>query len=334
MSSSKVLVIVAIVVITVTVILSIILPLTIKNSPASSSTLLWIKASRLEKKQHVLPYNVACCFCIRDCGKYLKQVFSNVERLRKRFRKMYCIFVYDNCSDDSETLLQQYEKLHDNVILFHNVNNTSPLRTVRIASSRNVNLNILYQLPDVIDYHFAIDADDRNSDPWDIDRIVASIEDRNDWDCLSFNRPDYYDIWALFFDNYKHHCWGFGFMCSQVIDVMHKDIVAKLEALKPLDQLLDCYSAFCGFAIYRTPVFKGLRYDGLYVNIKEFFTDQDRLDTMAHLKQRLPKEVGDLLKLDDGVINQEQCDHVYLHLSARRYRNARIRISPHSLFLS
>lgn len=336
MSSSQV--VIAVVILTLAIVLSIVLPLTMKSPVARTlqTHLSWQKVLRAEKTQHtveVLPYTVACCFCIRDCGKYLKYIFNNVERLKKRFKKMYCIFVYDNCSDNSEELLQQYQNSHDNVILYHNVDNTSPTRPVRIANSRNLTLDFLYQLPDVIDYHFVVDADDVNADPWDIDVIVASIRDRSDWDCLTFNRPFYYDIWALLYDKYKHHCWGFGQQSPDVIGAMKHDIVTKLKAVPP-DHLLDCYSAFCGFGIYRTHVFKGLRYDGLYANVREFFTDQERLDTLEHLKQQLPPSKAKTLQLDDGVQNIEQADHVYLHLSAIRDRNARIRISPQSLFYS
>ena len=33
--------------------------------------------------------------------------------------------------------------------------------------------------------------------------------DKDNWDAISFNRNRYYDIWALLYDDFKHHCWGY-----------------------------------------------------------------------------------------------------------------------------
>lgn len=330
--------IVALLCLSLAVVLSVCLPLLLKNKTLSVKTLEWKAALRVDRvavTHPKLPYNVVFNFCIRDCGKHLPFIFKNVDRLRPYFNKTTCVFVYDNCSDDSEQKLKKYQQTTGNVIVVHNKANTSPLRTVRIASSRNVNVRILYnQLPDT-DFHIVVDADDINVKPWNLDVILSSF-DRNDWDCLSFNRPVYYDIWALLFDKYKHHCWGYGGwdlpLNVQVVNMMMKDISSRLSKL-PHNELMNCYSAFNGFAIYRTPVFKGVLYDGLYENVRPFFTDQERLETLHHVKQLLSDTDARNLQLDDGVIMKEQADHVYYHLSAIRDKNARIRITPRNLFL-
>lgn len=334
----KLLVVVALLCLCVAVTLSVMLPLLLTNKLPSVNPPVWKEAARADRTltHPKLPYNVVFSFCIRDCGKYLKSIFANINRLKPYFNKTTCVFVYDNCKDDSEKKLKEYQETHDNVIVFHNKGNNSPLRTVRIANSRNVNVNILYhQLPDT-DFHIVVDADERNADPWDLDVILSSFA-RDDWDCLSFNRPVYYDIWALLFDQYKHHCWGFGKMSlplsKKVVKLIEKDVSERLAAL-PEGELMPCYSAFNGFAIYRTPVFKGLVYDGLYKNVRPFFTDQERLDTLEHIKQQLSVKDARKLKLDDGVIMKEQADHVYYHLSAIRDKAARIRISPRNLFIN
>lgn len=127
----------------------------------------------------------------------------------KRCNNFYCIFVYDNCSDGSAKLLNEYKNIaKHNVIIYHNIGNKNKFRTVIIANSRNIYINILYnQLVD-IDYHIVIDADNLNENMWNTDIILQYMK-CDDWDCLSFNRLYYYDIWALMYDNYKHHCWGF-----------------------------------------------------------------------------------------------------------------------------
>jgi hypothetical protein len=49
--------------------------------------------------------NIALCFCVSDCEKYLPKIFENIERVKKLNFNVYSIFIYDNCSDDSPNLI-------------------------------------------------------------------------------------------------------------------------------------------------------------------------------------------------------------------------------------
>ena len=101
-----------------------------------------------------------------------------------------------------------------------------------------------------------MDADDINIRKWDTNLIVSYLA-KDTWDSLSFNREDYYDIWALLYEDYKHHCWGFGNHSPAVVEHMKKDITNKLRNMDTeTDDLFPCYSAFNGFAIYRSDIFK------------------------------------------------------------------------------
>lgn len=307
-----------------TVVLASVLPVVLKPNRAQLRV--------HSNKVRVLPYNIAVCTPIRDCEKYLPQVFENIDRLRPYFKSLHSIFVYDNCSDKSADLLQHYKR--PNVIVYHNIGNNHKERTVRIASSRNVIVDLIYNHLPSIDFHIMFDADDRNVDKWDVDVILESLQ-RNDWDSLSFNEPQYYDIWALFYDKFKHHCFGWidkspkskePYIFTKVIEYMRKDIQKKLKQLPSPNHLLEVLSAFNSFALYRTSVFRGLQYDGTYKGVTKYFSDQDRAETLEHLQQVLPAEDADRIKLRDDIF--EQADHVSYHLDAIKNRGARIRISP------
>ena len=270
----------------------------------------------------VMNLNVACCLCIRNCAPFLPSIFENLTLLSKHFARFNVIFVFDNCSDNSESLLLEFKKISMfTVYVFHNINNNECYRTCRIANSRNVCLDFVYNIIKDVDFHFMLDSDNVNVPKWNIPLIKRSLL-RNDWDALSFNLHQYYDIWALIYGPIKHHCWGFNSYEKTVktIRFMEKDIAERLDLLDE-DELFVCYSAFNGFSIYRTPIFKGCIYDGFYQNIKHFLSDEDRSNTIQYLSPL----VGVDLSINDS--HPEICEHVFFHMSASMNNGARIRIS-------
>jgi hypothetical protein len=271
-----------------------------------------------------LDKKVVCCLCVRNCGQYLHTIFDNLNLLSSLFTEFYVVFVYDNCSDNSEQLLYEYQKSSKfKVYVIHNENNNSEHRTFRIASSRNKCLDVVYNEIKTVDFHFMIDADNENIEKWDIEVIEKYLQDDN-WDALSFNRRKfYYDIWALSFDDYKHHCWGFGHsnQCVEVCKKMGGEITNKLNNLNDYD-LLECWSAFNGFAIYRTDKFHNITYDGSYNSVKNVISDEEREIVLNKLKNELGIPY---LYINESSI--ECCEHIYYHFSAIKQNNARIRIS-------
>jgi hypothetical protein len=272
-----------------------------------------------------------CCLAVRDCETFLYKIFENLDLLSSLFTNFCVIFVYDNCKDNSEKLLFQYKKRSKfKVYVVHNYNNNSQHRTIRIANSRNLCLNIMYNEIKSVDFHFMIDADDVNVEKWNIEVIEKYLQDDN-WDALSFNRNGksyYYDLWALLFDDYKHHCWGFGHFSSgnptqsaAVTNKMRELITNKLNKLNDYE-LLECWSAFNGIAVYRSEKFRNIKYDGHYKSNKTIISDEEREITVSKFK----KELGILdLCIDEKCILC--CEHIYFHLSAIKQNNARIRIS-------
>jgi hypothetical protein len=267
-----------------------------------------------------------CCLAVRNCEQFLDKIFENLDLLGNLFTRFNVIFVYDNCSDDSEKLLLQYKKKSKfKVYVVHNYNNNSEYRTIRIANSRNLCLNIMYNEIKSVDFHFIIDADEVNVKKWNLEVIQKYVQDDN-WDALSFNNSNivfYYDIWALLFDEYKHHCWGFGdfYQCSAVTNKMREIITNKLNNLNEYD-LLECWSAFNGFAVYRSEKFRNIKYDGHYESNKIVISDEEREITIDKLK----KELG-VSDLDVDNYKVECCEHIHFHISAIKQNNARIRIS-------
>ena len=262
--------------------------------------------------------NIALCFCVRNCEHYLPFIFENIELIKSLNFTVFSVFVYDNCNDNSKYILDEYESKNNDKVIVRNIINESQNRTERIANARNTCLEIVYTELNNILFHIMIDCDDVCASKWDIDVINKYLNnfDNDDWDCISFNRNDYYDIWALFFDDFRHHCWGFGNVSSTAGRIMREVIVDKIKNCET--NSLEVISAFNGFCIYKTDKFEGFRYDGLYCNIKELITEEERINTIQEFKK---------YNLDVKIVEITQCcEHLFYHLSAFR-KGRKIKIS-------
>lgn len=217
-------------------------------------------------------------------------------------------------------------------VIVRTIPNPSPLRTVRIAKARNVCLDELDHLGDV-EYHAMIDCDDKGAGQWNLEVIRNALSDSDDWDCLSFDRSHYYDSWALLFDGFTQHSWGFrprrspGFMRMRKSDgrvntLMLAEIRRKLDTSPT--HTIEVVSAFNGFAIYKTRRFRGLRYDGYASNFNRLYSDASR----RLLEYGLFHKYGiDTLCVADGADgNGEACEHLLYHVNAHR-RGCKIKIS-------
>lgn len=259
---------------------------------------------------------MALCMTVRNCETYLPRLFNNIDRLQSLFSEFVVIVAYDHCSDQSERLLKEYKvKSHFPVHLLP-VDNPSPLRTVRIATARNACLDVLETLK--VTTHFMVDADNVNVDPWNLD-LIRHYLNRNDWDVLTFNRHGYYDIWALMYPPFQHHCWGFFDQSKAVVNHMRMDVVKRLNECS---EWIPCQSAFNGFAMYKTPLFKGIRYDGEYKNLHRLIPEEVRQSTLCALSS---------LNVKLNTNTAESCEHLYYHLMAMYKNRVRVYISKHIL---
>ena len=96
----------------------------------------------------------------------------------------------------------------------------------------------------------------------------------------------------------------------------------KNKLKKSQNNSIECLSAFNGLAIFKTDRYKGIKYDGLYSNIKKLITDKEREYTIKFLQKNL--NGLDNLKLNNEI---DCCEHIYYNLLARKQNNCIIKIS-------
>ena len=276
-----------------------------------------------------------CCICgtVKNCEIFLDKIFHNMEQIASLFEEYAIILYYDTSSDNTLNKLIQY-KLSNKYFNFYV--NKDPLlnyRTHNIAKGRNYCINYINENHKEYDYFIMMDCDDVCIEKVNLNVLRKNLL-RDDWDCLSFNKNDYYDIWALSYGPYAASFYIFNIPITNMntsitnmnlnedktpLKIMKNNIMKTLNAC-PDGKLVTCYSAFNGFAIYKSEKFLNCKYDGtlnlnyipknlLFMNIKQFGNIMNR-----------------------KYLYNEDCEHRHFHFEALLKNNARIRISPEIIF--
>lgn len=257
-----------------------------------------------------------CCICgtVKNCASYLDKIFLNMEIVGILFEKYIIILYYDYSTDDTLAKLKKYKSLYPN--RFHYYVNKDPLtqfRTLNIAKGRNKCLDMIREKYSDYEYFIMMDCDNVCSGNLK-QSVLLHYLGRNDWDALSFNHPNgYYDVWAL--SKYPLLIGCNNFLNGEKVYMNYiRNILQKTSK----NQLIPCFSAFNGFAIYRTKKFLNCSYNG------EFSLDY----IPENYIQKNVLSVGKLIHKNV----KEDCEHRKFHFQAIKENDARIRISPHYLF--
>lgn len=274
--------------------------------------------------------NVFICGTVRNCEQWIDRAFDTIRQIEPLFNKTHIIISYDESNDKSLLKLVQYKALYaKRMDIFINRDPLSHRRTENISKARNVLLDKMNRIIEDSSekneqwpYFIMMDMDDVCAKTPNIDVIQRALDRAEEWDTISFNRPGYYDIWALSIPPFIYSSWGWE-NPQNVVDIMRNYIVKKLEDL-PSEDLLECQSAFNGFAIYKTDPFLKCRYNWLMP--KEYMSIRD-------LKANR-RELGDRHSFSplDQLTDEADCEHRAFHMSAIHNYGARVRISPECVF--
>lgn len=254
-----------------------------------------------------------CCICgtVRNCEKYLNNIFSIMEKIGSLFEDYRIILYYDVSIDKTLEKIKKYAETNNKLVLLTNNEPLLEFRTHRIALGRNICLTTMRKTHNDYDHFIMMDCDDRCNYNIQLN-ILQHFLSRNDWDALSFNHPaGYYDTWALSIAPFVLSCHNFK---NTVVDKYIHNIIIKT----PTHKLIQCLSAFNGFSIYKTSKFEDCWYDGSF-----------RLDYIPKKMIIQNIRVAGGIKLG----SQEDCEHRFFHFSAVKKHKARIMISPQCLFV-
>jgi len=273
------------------------------------------------------PKKCYICGCVRNCSKYLVNVFENIIKIASIFDEYKIVIAYDHSNDDSLDILLSLKEKYRNIIkieIIINKNKLSPYRTFNISNARNSIIQYLLNDNDKsYEYFIMMDMDDVCSNLIEQPNILEKyLNHQNDWDSISFNRDDYYDVWALSIDSYLFSCWHFGDTIhsrQQSVHIIREHVVNSLKKLTE-NELLQCQSAFNGFALYKKEMFINCKYDGhIQNNISLLGNNLIRSQELKYNKQF-------------NMVSVEDCEHRFFHNQAIQLNKAKIRISPLKMF--
>jgi glycosyltransferase involved in cell wall biosynthesis len=282
--------------------------------------------------------NCVIGLCVYNNERGLPSVLSNIIAITQSnlFDKITVVACYDASIDKSYSILESFKHryqhsnrgstLIETVIISNHkkefrmsFGNASRVmdksRTMRIAVARNEILNYMrlaHKQGQSNNYFIMMDSNEYACvGRINIDTLRDALQRSNEWDSISFNREaGYYDYWALSFDP---HIYSFYHVQNKddALNKMVTEFATKLNAASGSPDLIPVYSAFNGFAIYKTSMFLNCTYSSL-IHIHLF------------PKQLLPAKILNYFKND--------CEHRKFHLEAIKKNGARIMVSPLSIF--
>lgn len=268
--------------------------------------------------------NVFICGTVRNCEPYLDAVFQNIRAISSLFADAHIIVAYDDSQDKSLLKLTQHKREYgDKMDILLNSNPLSRIRTENISNARNKLIARMRELSaEERPYFIMMDMDNVCENQPNLDVLRRAFQLESQWDTISFNRANYYDIWALSISPYIYSCWGWH-GAQSIVDLTRKFIIDKLDQV-PTGELLECRSAFNGFAVYKTTPFLKCAYD--WKMPKQYMSLEELNANHAAVEYRYTNT--NLYEQTD----EPDCEHRAFHMEASAKYGARIMISPEILF--
>ena len=284
--------------------------------------------------------SLCVCLCIYKSENGLPYVLTNLHTIHtsKIFDRIKIIAIHEkdnggiNICNNSYAMLTSFAN-HlppNSVEIIENQYPTTPVRQRNIGNARNTFLNRMRVLRDEANEsydHFAMmDTNDYACiGPVSVDVLREAMMCAEDWESLSFLREaQYYDFWALSFDPFIHSFFHFKRGWYEIVDEMRTAFsayIATYEHDGNEKMLIPVYSAFNGFALYRSIIYLSpdLRYS-------------DDIDVRFYPGEILTKQTQ-LLGCDTDGRTNDDCEHRYFHMASMQApHNARIFIYAKSLF--
>jgi hypothetical protein len=258
--------------------------------------------------------NIIICGCVRNCEKYIDNVFENIGIISKYCNLIKIIISFDISNDKSLLKLCQYKNKF-NVDIILNKNELNSNRVINITNARNKYMEHMNNLKEKIDNFIVMDFDDVCSkliEEKQIRSVLEEIENgKYNNTAITFSNERYYDFWALSIDEYIFSIWH----TNEAKNIMRKMKRVLFNSLLNCENYIVVDSAFNGFAIYDYNAFKNIRYD---YEIKLDYFDKCKIQNFVNKHQITTKN--------------PDCEHRLFHLKANKINNTQVIILKDNIF--
>lgn len=280
------------------------------------------------------PKKYECCIglCVFNSSMGLPCVIENIRKIAYQsecFHTVHVIFFYDTSIDDTlEKIEAFYIETNDDpgsiitVDIIQNGNSKSILRTENIAHARNGIMEKIRESYHTCEFFMMMDANDYacvGEINLPVLREVFTPNNIKKWDAVSFDREaGYYDTWALSFGDFVYSFFHF-YDWKYVVEIMRNEFNKLLEEYKEKCEFMPVYSAFNGFAVYKTSKF----IDCFYSHVIN--TDLFPPGSVEKQIELVGRELKDM--------HFNDVEHRHFHLQSIRRHDSKICIFPKHLFL-
>ena len=277
---------------------------------------------------------VLICGIVKNCDKRLNSNLNHAIRTGEIF-KDYRIVVYENNStDNTKQILNNFKSNSKFIIKSEDIdlkNKTNfdlwaytkitgsdhPCRIELISNARNKVIDII-NTSEFNNFSYVIWID-MDSNGWDINGIINSFLNKQEWDVVYANNPQkYYDIYAL---RDERLCFG-----PEIIGELFWSQLPHFK-INPNNNLIPVYSAFGGLGIYKKEIFKEHKFYFKVNNyVKEIYSlllknstiDERLLNIIKNEDIKFPGGIKDeeseiYWKANSGYDGPVVCEHVVLN---------------------
>jgi len=265
-----------------------------------------------------------CCICcpVLNASKYLDNVLCNMIKIGKSvFDDYKIVLYYENSQDNTIDIILKYLGDKKITLIMNETYKNKREKSHNLAHARNKLMEYVRNNCSNMEYMIMMDANEMTSSIANPQILKNHLENK-DWDSLTFTwKGEYQDIWSLSMRHLALSVWK----ASQpaTFQIYADDIREKIQMCKP-GELIGVFSAFNGLCIYRLKLFIDSYYDGLPRNdlLPPFL--------IGNTKAIIGKEHPYYWKREGE--NEQDSEHRAFHHHAKFVHNAKIRISPISLF--
>jgi len=272
--------------------------------------------------------NIIICGTVRNVGKHFDKVYDNMIKIASLFNDYEILLYYDKSNDNTLNKLMYYGSRNHKLSFYINNEPLLEARTHRLSKGRNYLIDRIKSKQDKFPLFIMMDCDDVCDGEINMNLLRNSLRRMNEWDSLSFwskgglkNNDLYYDVWAL---SIYPYILPFNYFrnITKVLNNRRKYYKTLRETSLKTNKYIPCHSAFCGFAIYKTPNFVDCVYKG---DNKLNYINKTLL--LGNLKVE-----PDIISENEILDYNEDCEHRYFNFDSILKHNSKIRISPHYLF--
>lgn len=202
--------------------------------------------------------------CVKNSSVFLPSVFKNLEAIANLFSEVSFIFIENDSSDATKSLLSAWGQSQKNFKIFSldGLDEYEKNRTLRLEIARNAYISAIQQDESLhfFEYMLVMDMDDRGAYPLSKDSLTSALKflnEKPEHAAVFANQPlKYYDLWAL---RHPQLC-PFDFWHEVLSKALHvssdqeafDQVYNKVLKCIPVDmEPIQVESAFGGLGIYK-----------------------------------------------------------------------------------